>query len=133
MKYLIITPNQLTAAALVIQYWVDRDTVNPGVFIAIFLVVIISINYFGVRFFGEFEFWLSSIKILVICGLILLSLIIALGGADGDRRGFRYWKNPGAFAEAYSTGDTGRFLAFWSTLVTATFAFLGVSPSQFIR
>lgn len=53
-------PNQLTAAALVIQYWIKRDRVNPGVWIAIFLAVILFINYFGIRFFGEFEFWLSS-------------------------------------------------------------------------
>ncbi|KAK4691210.1 hypothetical protein P7C71_g5742, partial [Lecanoromycetidae sp. Uapishka_2] len=61
-KYLVITPNQLTACSLVIQYWVDRDRVNPGVFIAIFLIIIITINYLGIRFFGEIEFWLSSAK-----------------------------------------------------------------------
>jgi amino acid transporter len=83
---------------LVIQYWVPRDRVNPGVFIAVFLVVIVLINYFGVRFFGEFEFWLSSIKIIVILGLILLSLILACGGGpDHDAKGFRYWSDPGAF------------------------------------
>lgn len=111
---------------MVIQYWVDRDRVNPGVFIAIFLVVIICINYFGIRFFGEFEFWLSSFKVIVIIGLILLSLILALGGGpDHDRKGFRYWKNPGAFNTYIEEGDAGRFLAFWSTMVTATFAYLG--------
>jgi len=95
-KYIIVTPNQLTAAALVIQYWVDRDTVNPGVFIAIFLVTIVVINYFGIRFFGELEFWLSSFKVIVIIGIILFSLVLALGGGpDHDRKGFRYWKNPG--------------------------------------
>lgn len=95
-KYIIITPNQLTAASLVIQYWVPRTKVNPGVFITIFLVVIIAINYFGVKFFGEFEFWLSSLKVITICGLIILSLVLALGGGpDHDRKGFRYWENPG--------------------------------------
>lgn len=48
-KYIITTPNQLTAAALVISYWVDRDTVNPGVWIAIFLVAIIVINVLGIK------------------------------------------------------------------------------------
>lgn len=57
-KYIILPPNQLTAAALVIQFWLPRERVNPGVWIAIFLVLIIVINYFGVSFFGEFEFWL---------------------------------------------------------------------------
>lgn len=103
-KYIIVTPNQLTAAALVIQYWVPREKVNPGVFIAVFLVAIIAINYLGVRFFGELEFWLSSIKVLTIVGLIILSLILMLGGGpDHDRKGFRYWKHPGAFKPLYGS------------------------------
>ncbi|RYP67293.1 hypothetical protein DL771_007311 [Monosporascus sp. 5C6A] len=125
IKYIIVTPNQLTAAALVIQYWVPRERVNPGVWVAIFLVIIVCINYFGIRFFGEFEFWLSSFKVIVICGVILLSLIIAAGGADGDPRGFRYWRDPGAFKPFINEGASGRFLGFWSTMVTATFAYLG--------
>ncbi|KAH6999638.1 amino acid permease [Ilyonectria destructans] len=125
-KYIIVTPNQLTAAALVIQYWVDRDTVNPGVFIAIFLVTIICINYFGIRFFGEFEFWLSSFKVITIVGIILFSLILVLGGGpDHDRKGFRYWKDPGAFKPYLKEGDAGKFLGFWSCMVNATFAYLG--------
>lgn len=79
-----------------IQFWVPRDQVNPGVFIAIFLVVIVCVNYFGIKFFGEFEFWLSSFKVVVVIGLIIFSLVLALGGGpDHDRKGFRYWKNPG--------------------------------------
>ncbi|KAI0456134.1 amino acid permease [Xylaria acuta] len=128
-KYIILPPNQLTAAALVIQYWLPRDRVNPGVWIAIFLVVIIGINYFGVSFFGEFEFWLSSFKVVVIIGVILVSLVITAGGADGHARGFEYWRNPGAFNSHFSDyvpdGSLARFLGFYSTLVTATFAFLG--------
>ncbi|KAH0170236.1 dicarboxylic amino acid permease, partial [Aureobasidium melanogenum] len=125
-KYIIVTPNQLTAAALVISYWVDSDKVNPGVWITIFLIAIIAINYLGIRFFGEFEFWLSSIKVLVVCGMIILSLVLALGGGpDGDRKGFRYWKNPGAFKEYKGTGDAGRFYGLWSSMVTAVFAYLG--------
>ena len=65
-KYIIVTPNNLTAASLVIQEWKPPNEVNPGVWIAVFLVAIVAINYFGVRFFGEFEFWLSSIKVVVI-------------------------------------------------------------------
>lgn len=95
-KYIIVTPNQLTAAALTIQYWVDRDRVNPGVFIAIFLVVIVCINYFGIKFFGEFEFWLSSFKVITIIAIILFSLVLVCGGGPNrDATGFRYWRNPG--------------------------------------
>ncbi|GAM89684.1 hypothetical protein ANO11243_077230 [Dothideomycetidae sp. 11243] len=125
-KYLIIVPNQLTAAALVISYWIPRETLNPGVFIAIFLVVIICINMIGIKFFGEFEFWLSSLKVVTIIGIILLSLILALGGGPKhDRTGFRYWKSPGAFKPKYVEGSAGQFLGFWSCMVNAVFAYLG--------
>lgn len=125
-KYILVTPNQLTAAALVISYWLPPEKVNAGVWITVFLILIVSINYFGVRFFGEFEFWLSSFKVIVILGIILLSFILMLGGGpDHDRKGFRYWKDPGAFAEYIDTGAAGRFYGFWSTMVSATFAYLG--------
>ncbi|KAI9038013.1 dicarboxylic amino acid permease agtA [Aspergillus affinis] len=125
-KYIIVTPNQLTAGALVIQYWIDTERVNAGVWITVFLVCIVGINYFGVKFFGEFEFWLSSFKVIVILGLILLSFILMLGGGpDHDRKGFRYWKEPGAFNTYIDDGAAGRFYAFWATMVSATFAYLG--------
>jgi amino acid transporter len=125
-KYIIITPNQLTAAALVIQYWLPADKVNPGVWIAIFLVVICAINYFGIKFFGEFEFYLSSIKVVIILGLLILMIIITSGGVPGHAStGFRYWETPGAFKTYAAAGAGGRFLAVWSSMVTAVFAFLG--------
>jgi amino acid transporter len=116
----------MTAGALVISYWIPPEKVNPGVWITIFLILVVAINYFGVKFFGEFEFWLSSFKVIVILGIILLSFILMLGGGpDHDRKGFRYWKNPGAFNHYVMEGPPGRFLAFWSTMVSATFAYLG--------
>ncbi|SCU82399.1 LAME_0C00914g1_1 [Lachancea meyersii CBS 8951] len=126
-KYFIVTPNQLTAGAMVMQYWVSRDKVNPGVWITIFLVLIIIINTVGVRFFGEFEFWLSSVKVLVMLGLIILLFVIMLGGAPShDRTGFRYWKDPGAF-KPYDNipGSKGKFVSFASVFALALFAYTG--------
>lgn len=88
-------------------------------------MAIILVNYFGVRFFGEFEFWLSSLKVLILCGVIILSLILACGGGpDHDPKGFRYWHDPGAFKEFRGTGATGRFLGVWNCVGTASFAYL---------
>ncbi|RDW77940.1 putative dicarboxylic amino acid permease [Coleophoma crateriformis] len=125
-KYIIVTPNNLVACSLVLQFWASPDKINPGVWIAIFLVLIIAINFLGVRFFGEFEFYLSSIKVIVIIALILLSLILACGGGPNHTpTGFVFYKNPGAFHEYILTGSAGRFLAVWSTFTTAVFAYLG--------
>ncbi|KAI1324853.1 amino acid permease [Xylariaceae sp. FL0255] len=125
LKYALQPAQQLTSAALVIQFWLPADRVNPGVWIAILLVIIIGINYFGVRLFGEVEFYLSAFKVIVMIGVILVTLIIAAGGADGHPRGFEYYRNPGAFAPYLEKGSLGKFAGFWSTLVTAVFAFLG--------
>ncbi|KAL1656120.1 amino acid transporter [Didymella pomorum] len=124
-KYIITTPNQLTATALIIQEWVPPAKVNPGIFILIFLALICAINYFGIKFFGELEFWLSSIKVIVIVGVIILSFLLAVGAGPGPATGFKYYKNPGAFRPYIASGDTGKFYGFWSSLVNAVFAYLG--------
>ena len=54
--------------------------------ITVLLLIIVLINYFGIRIFGEFEFWLSSIKVVVILGLIITCLVIALGGGPTHDR-----------------------------------------------
>ncbi|KAH3677605.1 hypothetical protein WICMUC_001708 [Wickerhamomyces mucosus] len=127
-KYFIITPNQITAGALVIQYWVSRETVNPGVWIACFIILIVIINVFGVKVFGEFEFWLSCLKVLIVIGLIILLFVIMLGGGPThDRLGFRYWNDPGAFKPFTGIADPskGKFVSFVNVLVTAVFAYSG--------
>jgi amino acid transporter len=124
-KYVITTPNQLTASALIIQEWKTREEVNPGVWIAIFLFAICAINYFGIKFFGELEFWLSSIKVVTIVGVILLSFLLAVGAGPGPATGFKYYNDPGAFKPYITSGSEGKFYGFWSSLINAVFAYLG--------
>lgn len=126
IKYLIVTPNQLVAGSLVMKYWLPN--VNSGVWITVFLVLIVCINLFGVKFFGEFEFWLSSFKVVVVLGLIILLFVLMLGGGPNhDRLGFRYWQDPGSFRPytGISPDSTAKFVSFWSVFVYAVFAYLG--------
>lgn len=89
------------------------------------------VNLFGVRVFGELEFWMSSLKILSLAGFIILAIVIDLGGNPlHDRIGFRYWKPPngpmGNYLQSYVHDDhLAIFLGFWSTLTTALFAYIG--------
>ncbi len=84
------------------------------------------LNVFAVKWYGEAEFWLSLGKVLLSIGLICYTVIVMLGGNPlGDRFGFRYWNEPGAFAEYYKTGDTGKFLGFLSALIAASFTIAG--------
>ncbi|KZO90439.1 amino acid permease [Calocera viscosa TUFC12733] len=124
-SYAVTLPNEITAAAIVISYW--NQTVSVAVWVSIFLVLIIGINFVGVAAYGEAEFWMSFIKVTTIVGLIILGIVLDLGGGPThDRIGFRYWKNPGPFNQFDGIqGATGRFLAFWSSFVQAAFSYLG--------
>ena len=53
--------------------------------------------------------------------------ITMLGGNPlGDRFGFRYWRDPGAFTTLYGkTGDLGRWLGFLQCLILASFTVAG--------
>jgi yeast amino acid transporter len=78
MGWLVVLPLELTAAGITVDYW--NSGVNVGVFITIFLVLIIFINLAGVRGYGEAEFVFSITKIIAVVGFIILSIVIDCGG-----------------------------------------------------
>ncbi|PGH17567.1 hypothetical protein AJ80_04745 [Polytolypa hystricis UAMH7299] len=123
----IILCVEIAAASVLIQYWEGAQDINVSAWITIVIVLVFVLNIFAVAIYGEAEFIFASIKIITIVGLLILALIIDLGGGPHrDRLGFRYWKNPGAMKEYIATGDKGRFLGWFSTLVNAAFSFSGV-------
>ncbi|KAM0549220.1 hypothetical protein ACHAPJ_009530 [Fusarium lateritium] len=119
----VTVPAEITAASLVIDYW--NPPVHVGVWIAIILVVIVGLNCFPVSVYGEVEFWFASIKVIGIIGLLLMALVITCGGGpQGKVIGFSYWRDPGAVNEYIQTGDSGRLIAFVSTITFSAFAFV---------
>jgi amino acid transporter len=118
----ILVPSEITAAGLVIEYW--NPPVHIAVWITIMIIVIVGLNCFPVKYYGETEFWFAGIKVIMILGLLFLSFILFWGGGPShDRLGFRYWKDPGAANEYIKTGNTGRFLSLMSTMVLSVFPF----------
>lgn len=79
MKYVVVVPNQLTAAASLISFWAETQRVNAGVWITAFLIIIITANYYASSFFGTYGVVLSSFKIFVVLGLVILCAAFAVG------------------------------------------------------
>jgi amino acid transporter len=104
--------------------------------------MIVMINFFGVKGYGEAEFVFSVVKVTAVIGYmyeryfpiflaqvdadnknsILGVLMNIMGGfnelgPDGSYMGFRLWNDPGAFNNG--------FKGLCSTFVTAAFAFAG--------
>ncbi|KAH9982507.1 amino acid permease [Lactifluus volemus] len=125
-NWTIVLPAELSAAAVLIDFW-DKKTSLNSAWVTICLIVVIAINFMGAGAYGEAEFVFASIKVITITGLIILGIILDLGGGpDHDRLGFRYWKNPGPFVQIFGiTGAKGRFLGFWTVLTQAGFSFIG--------
>ncbi|KAJ5608386.1 Amino acid/polyamine transporter I [Penicillium hordei] len=119
-----LVPFEIVAVSLIIKYWTD---VIPVAAMNVVIIVLYGIlNLFAVKWYGEAEFWLSLGKVLLSIGLILYTFIVMLGGNPlGDRFGFRYWNEPGAFNEYYKTGDTGKFLGVLAAVITASFTIAG--------
>ncbi|GJJ09258.1 hypothetical protein Clacol_003480 [Clathrus columnatus] len=126
-------PSEASAAAILVNFW--TTTISNAVWITICLSVIVTINLLGTRAYGESEFWPAYTRTgdrsrrssgfgphtFVSTTDVKFNFLI-----DHDRRGFRYWHTPGAIPQFRGIpGAKGRFLAFWSTLIQASYSFGG--------
>lgn len=118
LQWLVALPLEATAATMVIRYW-DQDQVVPrGVWIAIFLIIVGFVNLFGVRGYGEFEFFASVVKIIGVIGFIICAIVIDCGGTPANH----YFG-----AEGWHKGDAFKngFKGFSSVFINAAFAYSG--------
>lgn len=119
-QWAIVLPLELVVAGMTVRYWgVD---INVGIWITVFLVVIIIINIFGVLGYAEEEFWASMLKLCTIVIFLIIGLVCVLGGGPSNGLyseywGARLWYDPGAFANG--------FKGVCAVFVTAAFSFSG--------
>ncbi|CEP20959.1 LYP1 [Cyberlindnera jadinii] len=116
---------ELSIVGQIIEYW--TFAVPLAAWIAIFFVILTCGNFFPVKYYGEVEFWVASIKVIAIIGFIIYGLCMVCGAGPEGAIGFRYWRNPGAWGPGYLFPDTarGRFLGWWSSLINAAFTYQG--------
>ncbi|PLW48392.1 hypothetical protein PCASD_02900 [Puccinia coronata f. sp. avenae] len=124
-SFAICVAGEVTAASIVVEYW--KAPVSSGVWITIFFLSTCTINFFGVKCYGEFEFVFAAVKILAIITLIILGVVLNLGGGPTHEFiGLKYWRDPGMFRQLNEIpGAAGRFLGFWSVFIQAAYSFLG--------
>jgi amino acid transporter, AAT family len=113
----VSTASDLVALQLVLQFWTDNF---PGWALSlIFWFVLIAINIFTVRAYGEVEYWLSLLKVITITVFIIMGIAVNAGGnIDHHYIGGENWHIPGA-------PFVGGIGGFASVFVTASFAYGG--------
>ncbi|WFD29821.1 hypothetical protein MSPP1_000834 [Malassezia sp. CBS 17886] len=118
MQWIVTLPLEFTAASIVVQFWDPDEKMPRGALIAIFFVLIVVINLFGVRGYAEVEFSATCMKMVTLVGFVICGIVIDCGGTPAGRYlGATTWHDPGAFNNA--------FKGFCSVFTTAAFAFTG--------
>ena len=76
LQWMVTLPLEIVAAAITIQYW--NSPVSSAVWVTIFLVLIITINLFGVTGYGEAEFGFALVKVIAIIAFMWAALLFFL-------------------------------------------------------
>lgn len=98
--WVTVLANEYNILSSVLRYWSDK--VPLWAWFLILWTLFGSFQMLGVETFGEVEFWLALIKILGLFAYFFFAIIYSSGGVKGQEAfGFRYWHNPGAFADGF--------------------------------
>ncbi|KAF3098541.1 glyceraldehyde-3-phosphate dehydrogenase 1 [Orbilia oligospora] len=116
ITWLVTIPLEVIAATLALDYW--GTSIPIAVWVTLFFVIIIGLNLFGVKGYGEGEFVFSIVKVVAVISFIILGVILNIaGGPGGSYIGGSFWHVPGAFANG--------FKGLCSVFANAAFSFSG--------
>ncbi|NWE90186.1 amino acid permease [Pseudomonas reactans] len=120
MIWILVGVLEVTGIGVLMKYWFPE---LPQWIPALVTVgVLMVINLFAVKTFGEVEFWLALIKVLTIVGLIGAGLVILLFGLETSAQTTpsvaNLWQHGGFFPNGWS--------GFWFAVPVAAFTFAGI-------
>jgi lysine-specific permease len=115
-SWVITIPAELTAAALVMQYWFPHT--SSILWSTIFLVLLLGLNMLSAKGYGEGEYWFSGIKVVTVILFILVGIAMVFGILGGHAVGFRNFALGG-------TPFHGGLLSIFSIILIAGFSFQG--------
>jgi lysine-specific permease len=116
-NWAITVATEVIAAALVMQYWFPDSSIL--MWSSFFFFLVLAMNLFSVRIYGEVEYWLSFIKVTTVIIFIIVGAL-AIFGLIGNHEsvGFKNWH----------IGDAPFHNGFWgfvAVFMIAGFSFQG--------
>ena len=69
IQWLVVLPLEIVAASITVNYWNDGKISNAA-WVGIFWALIVAINLFGVKGYGEAEFAFSIVKVVAVIGFM---------------------------------------------------------------
>jgi amino acid transporter, AAT family len=117
INWVLVIIVELIAAGSFLQYWFHD---SPLWFLSLLCgAVVVGINLFQVKYYGEMEFWFAGIKIIALISFIILGFSMLFGILDGPSQDpiSNYTAHGGFFPQ----GVGGMFSAF----LVVTFSYGG--------
>ncbi|EXJ78709.1 hypothetical protein A1O1_09111 [Capronia coronata CBS 617.96] len=114
--WITILANEYNGAALILTYWTTK--LPNYAWILICWAFFMGTSLLGVLVYGEMEFWLASFKFAVTLALYLVAILLDTGAIGGDYIGFRYWSDPGPFANGIN--GFGKVLVLAAVMYSGT-------------
>lgn len=107
-NWIIVIIVELIAGASFLQYWFP--SVPLWILSLICAAIIVSINLFQVKYYGELEFWFAGIKIITLIAFIILGALILLGVFTSNTASFSNYTAHGGFFPHGIQGTLNAFL-----------------------
>ena len=99
----LVTSVDVIVAANVLKFWHAFNFFSPLAWSLIFITLLLLLNIFSVKAFGETEFWLSLIKVVTIIVFIVFGILMIFGILGGHSYGFEnYTKGQAPFVGGIS-------------------------------
>ncbi|MCZ2203328.1 amino acid permease [Bartonella sp. A05] len=92
--YILVSMAELTVIGFYLDHWILIDHWKSSLVV---LLLITGVNLIDVRFFGEFEFCLSLIKVVAIVGMIVFGIFLIVTGVNGSQASISHLWNHGGF------------------------------------
>jgi AAT family amino acid transporter len=81
VQWVLVMAVEIVTAGTFLQYWFSAPVWLLSLIVTF---VIIAINLFSVRLFGEIEYWLTSVKILTLIVFVILGALLLFGVIPTD-------------------------------------------------
>ena len=108
INWVVVTIVELIAAGSFLQFWFSD--VPLWVLSVLCGAIIIGINLFEVKNYGELEFWFAGIKIVTLIAFIILGALVLSGIFPGTTPSFSNYTDYGGFFPMGISGMLGAFL-----------------------
>ena len=111
---------ELVASVILMKYWFPDS--SSFMWSSLFLLVLIGLNLFSAKIFGESEFWFAGIKVITVVIFLVVGVLMITGIMGGHTVGFENWHIGDA---PFVGGGYGVFSIF----MVAGFSFIGIEAT----